>query len=677
MLGAIKVTESATDVSVDGIPADFIARDVRRIWSTEKINQWLFSRLTKNGFNFPKFFAPDVVYALETIGGAKRGWTKGSTISRLIEELVENTWLKNISAEHPAILDFSQLSRIKLPLLKHQRAFLEHYNKVVPAMDLTGYLLSARPGSGKTLIILALAACLKSDKVILVVPKNSVERVWVKTIRELLTHEETYWVAAEGKPYKNEKYLIFHYEALEQARSLAHTVAGAHNLLVGLDESHNFNESTAARTNAFIDICKTTNTQHVVWSSGTPLKAMGYEMIPILKTIAKYFTSDVEMRFRKIFGFKAGRAVDILRNRIGLVSFKVEKTDDAEIENKSSSTTIKVRIPNSEQYTLDAIRMEMSKYITERMTYYTSQMKRYEKLYATCLAVHEKTLTTSEEKQDFKTYKRDVAMIRQGYDPEAMKAQAAFCNAYELKKIIPSLRDKQERDDFRDVRAIIKYVKLKVMGEALGKILGRKRAQCHADMVKYVPWKDLIDQASKKTVVFTSFVEALKAMDIEWKHLGLKPLLVYGETNANVNGIIGHFEKDPDINPLGATYQSLSTAVPLVMANQAIFLNPPFRDHEMTQAKARIDRLGQDTPVHFVHILLDTGDAGNISTRSSDILAWSKEQVEAMTGGDGLSEGEDSTLTKYFNTASEESYHDPHNEFDISFETYFKDYCGE
>ena len=68
------------------------------------------------------------------------------------------------------------------------------------------------------------------------------------------------------------------------------------------------------------------------------------------------------------------------------------------------------------------------------------------------------------------------------------------------------------------------------------------------------------------------------------------------------------------------------------MANTAILMNSPFRDHEYQQACARVDRIGQDSTVNIINVLLDTGTEPNISTRSNDIMQWSKEQVAALLG---------------------------------------------
>jgi hypothetical protein len=112
----------------------------------------------------------------------------------------------------------------------------------------------------------------------------------------------------------------------------------------------------------------------------------------------------------------------------------------------------------------------------------------------------------------------------------------------------------------------------------------------------------------------------------------MSPMAVYGKTNADLNATIKQFEADIDINPLIATFQSLSTAVPLVMADTMIMLNSPFRTYIYEQAISRIHRLGADTQTTVYVMHLDTGDKPNISTRSADIMQWSKEQVEAIMG---------------------------------------------
>lgn len=68
------------------------------------------------------------------------------------------------------------------------------------------------------------------------------------------------------------------------------------------------------------------------------------------------------------------------------------------------------------------------------------------------------------------------------------------------------------------------------------------------------------------------------------------------------------------------------------LADSVVFLNMSFRIHEYKQAIARLDRIGQPETVKAYQVFLDTGVVPNISTRSNDILAWSRDMVDAIMG---------------------------------------------
>jgi hypothetical protein len=63
-----------------------------------------------------------------------------------------------------------------------------------------------------------------------------------------------------------------------------------------------------------------------------------------------------------------------------------------------------------------------------------------------------------------------------------------------------------------------------------------------------------------------------------------------------------------------------------------VFLNKPWRHIEYIQASDRVYRIGQDSDVLIVSILLDTGDKDNLSTRMEDIMEWSKQMFSELVG---------------------------------------------
>jgi len=111
---------------------------------------------------------------------------------------------------------------------------------------------------------------------------------------------------------------------------------------------------------------------------------------------------------------------------------------------------------------------------------------------------------------------------------------------------------------------------------------------------------------------------------------------VHGENSKDIDKVVNEFGTDKTINPLITTYNTLKEGYPLLMANQLILMNSPFRSYELKQTIARIYRKGQDTEC-FVYMLdLDTGNEENITSRSIDIMEWSKEQVDILLGGGKL-----------------------------------------
>jgi hypothetical protein len=632
ILGLVSAKETGSHIILNGIPGLRFSRDIYNFWKTSKISNNLFTAVSKSSVKFPKFYAIEVLYIIEQLIESRRTYVGRRILIKAAEELRRSTWLRNIGVTgFTPRLNYKALNDLNVTPFPHQLKFLQVYDRTTFEYSLQGMLMDVAAGGGKTITNYALGHCLGADTNVMVVPKNSVLDVWVKTVNMLFKQTPTYWHSLSGTdPVLGQKYYIVHFDYLEKFLAFVKANQGSFGqVFMAIDESHNFNEQSA-RTNYLIDLANSLNARDVVHASGTPFKAMGSEAITLLKTICRDFTPDAEVAFRKIFGKEAKRALEILANRIGIVSFKVLKQD---IETPGVDYhEEKVTMKNGNEYTLPNVREKMTKFIEERLEFYRKGMKEYEALYAQCMELHGSAIgSNNAAKAEFAEYKKYIAIIRKGYDPVTMKDLVMFCNRYELKKIVPTLPDRL-RKPFLNVRAIIKYVDLKVMGEALSQVLGRMRIQCHLDMLPHMPLDTIIDNATSKTVIFTSYVEVVKELDKLLTEAGYKPLLVYGETNKDLTNIVKKFDQDPDANPLVATFKSLSTAVPLTMANTEVFTNAPFRDYERTQTIARVDRIGQKHRCHVWEIFLDTGMEGNISTRSKDIMQWSKQQVEAILG---------------------------------------------
>lgn len=633
----LDIVERNGIIRISGIRVYDFIDDINKTFGTSRVTTHMFNKATRTYVEFYSFFAIDVEYIIRRLASAKNTRVGKRGYIKMREQLVQNTWLLDLNKEHPSIFNKSKLKEIKFDLLKHQAEFIDYYDTVIPKYNLKGILMAATPGSGKTISSIGVACAFESKNVIVISPKNAVIRVWEKTLKEDMNVEQTVWVHASKKPMpppSENRWYIFHYEALGDAVALASKLSNERCTVI-LDESHNLNEMKSLRTERFVSMCKSMKNSLIVELSGTPMKAMGSEAIPLISAIDPLFTDQCVEKFKKIYGREAKAATEILSNRLGIIMYKVNK-EESKIE-EPVEHTIKVTVPNAEKFTLDTIKKDMTDFINQRTEYYNKNKKQFDTMYYNALKEFEsnglKRLTKPEQYETYKTYIKEF--VKYGYDPQSSAPKALYCNNFEKKIIQPTL-SQQSRRDFKTAKSVVKYVNLKIRGECLGTVLSRARMECNKAVLNSLDLAKLIDGAEKKSLVFTSYVEIVKAAEAKLKEQGYKPLTVFADTNNQLPAMVKAFGSDESINPMIATYQSLSTAVPLTMANRVILLNSPFRIHEKEQTVARANRIGQDKTVDVYNILLDTGDTPNISTRSSEIMEWSREQVNAIMGFDNM-----------------------------------------
>ena len=652
--GVVWVEEFQGIITIGGINTDNLLADINKIWGNVRVVKIIFSGLNKHNASFYSFYGVEVLYILQQCWEYKKSVSGKFRIRHAIEQLKTNTWLRRIDVDYPSILNYDKLKLMYHKPFEHQMGFLNMYDQKTQKMGINGFLLAADPGAGKTIASLALSVCLEAEVTIVISPKSLAENVWVHDTKEEMGEDVSYWASTENVPLRpGFKYYIFHFDAIGKAFELVNWFRSKKTIII-LDESHNFNDSKSLRSIKLIDLCHQTMCHHIIFSSGTPLKMLGYEVITLLRCIDPLFNDGVEVLFRKIFGVSSKRAVDILRHRIGLIGHKIPREVFMHVATPIVKQ-IKVKIPNGKKYTVANVKLEMKAYIKDRLAFYSEHTKKYLTIYEDAIRIYARTIKTQAERDALKKYMDFIVEIRKGFDPSVHKDMAHYCNEFEKKKISPALTTPQQRKDFKDARSIVKYVHLKVLGEALGKVLSKKRAECHCEMIPYSGVIDIVLNADKKTLCFTSFVDVVKTAKEYFEGHGLKTAEVYGETNKDINSIIGKFKSDPNVNPLIATLQSMSAGVTLVNCSVLIYFDLPFRDYLWQQGSARLYRIGQDAQTYIYECVLDTGNEPNISTRSQDIMEYSRQQVELIMGK-GISEKEMSGIVKRLNMNPETKF---------------------
>lgn len=636
LLGTVVAKEQGNEIILSGVNGTHLVRDISKHWKTSRIAANIFNNVSSSELRFYKFFAPDFLYILENVMQYRSRYISVKTAAAIRVAMIQSTWVGQAFAKpdpnKPGRIDFTQLSNLRFTPNPEQMDYFKSYDRRLDQWNLTGDLLHAEPGTGKTYMSYAIGEAVKADHIIVFCEKRAVETVWEDEANDVYVKKQTIWTSVCGRPYKGERIVVVHYAMLQNFLQLVQTgIFKGKKIMTALDECHNMNDPKALQTQLYVACVKALGGVDNILASGTPVKAMGSELITLMTVADPFFIPEVEARFRLIFGKEGGKGLDIIRHRMGFMSFYIAKNEKTTGLKPPIMKPYKIQIPNGNEFTLDAIKVVMAEFIKERVKFYRDRKPADDKFWEQCLQLHERQLKTKQQQADYAEYRRVLKVVIRNPDPRFTGEEIKATNRYEKLVFGPSLPSSMIHQ-FRDVKSAIKYPMLKIQGETLGRILGGKRIECHVAMVPHVDWVGIVESTEKKTIMFTSFVEALEASESQVRKLGMKPLTVYGKTSNELASIVKKFDQDPKLNPLLATYASLATAVRLTMADTMLILNSPFRSYILEQAIARIYRIGQDSQTVVYTAVLDTGEIPNISTRSADILAWSQAMVEEITG---------------------------------------------
>ena len=208
-----------------------------------------------------------------------------------------------------------------------------------------------------------------------------------------------------------------------------------------------------------------------------------------------------------------------------------------------------------------------------------------------------------------------------------------WVTAYEHDTITPILMA-SHRAPFRSALSVLKHVRSKVLGEALGNVLMKRRTECATVLALMCKPEEIISKAKAKTLIYTSNVEPLILLDGYLKKLKFLPILATGATEVEFNRAFAQFDTNPELNPILATFDFLREGVPITAANTIVLINRPFRQYVWEQVIARALRLGQKNQVYIIEVTLDTGTEPNISQRMDMILTTIRQSIKELIGSE-------------------------------------------
>lgn len=491
-----------------------------------------------------------------------------------------------------------------------------------------------------TLSDLFLATCVIPPSIaevkIIISPKKAVHLVWEDTVRKVFVKPPPIWCSDSPTemPLKNTEYYIFNFEALDKAIKLADSLKTRNvRYFVIVDESHNFADYKSARTQKLVKLQTMAKNTYFIWTSGTPVLKHGAELVSFLKCADPRFDDEAEKIFRKIWTAAPGRANEIFNHRLGkMMAFMVPKSEFTKIKPKVVELPVKLPPQLAKKFLMSSVREEMKAFIAQRVEFYAGEMDSLRKTVNTWFEYHTKKLTTSAEKKAWDQYLKYLKLMTRNPDITIVEARS-YCQRYERSKLLPSLPPRSRRE-FRHALSAFKNLKLKVRGEALGTVLSKRRSDCAAALGIFCRPEEIMKNSLSKTLFFSSGVRPVRIMFKYLEDKGFKPLLVYGGTNSQLTAMMHQFERDPLTNPVCATMQSLSEAVPVIAASTVVLLNRPFRQAQFDQIVSRADRIGQIHPVTVIEVTLDTGGEPNVSSTTDDILAEVRLAINAIVGAD-------------------------------------------
>lgn len=471
------------------------------------------------------------------------------------------------------------------------------------------------------------------DKVIIICPLPTVSDVWVKSLGQennVFKQAQDYWWIGDSKPYDGQKYIICHYDGLDKLHTLKKHIP-MYNTGVIIDECHNLNDPKSKRTMLAVDFINNIASQNVLMLSGTPLKSGFREMSLMFKLLDKNFDRVAERRYLDLYKSPTKFLAGVLRERYDGYAIKVTK-DAIELD-PLNTVNLKVTIPEEEmkQYYLSNIKEDLRTYVRNRLLELKSQEEYWTSKY---IELRDEAIAVGNIKgKELLTYYRDVETIRKARSVAfgQLADTVVSVNKFENQILIPQLDTSEKRKLFKEAKTIYKYPTLKVQGEALANVIGKARINCHIALAEYLDFRAIINSTSKKTIVFSNYIDVCKAAENICKQLGYNPICVFGEETKNLASNVDKFLNSKTINPLITTYKSLSTGVPLIAADTIICLDMPFRMYIYEQAVSRAWRLGQDSQVTSYIIEANT-EVPNINSRNIDIITWYKEEVERITG---------------------------------------------
>ena len=587
-----------------------------------------------------EFILNDVINNIETVDASITSILMFIDVYKeMLEYIRTETWVSERYTKNKHPLNLARIRQVmRYEPLPHQIEIMERYEYIKTMANIRGYELDMSPGTGKTFTSLAIGEGLNYNKFLIISPKQVIENVWYDGITKELynTPQSVCMLGSKDKECHNEKFILTHYEyllKLVRNNTLLTKLQRIKPIII-VDEFHNFNEIKSKRTQALLSIINKISPKDVLLLTGTPVKFDVKELVPMLYVLDSKFPPVID-QFKALYkGFNNPIISDLLHYRFGLYRKRIEKEDNMLPPLKIEDYKIKLPKDITKKYLLDTIYKDVMDYKEKRMKELMDNYKQYEQQFYMYMNMVKEKLAKEGKSNIINEYYGLIKIIHDAADKNHLQfyiEELQRVKEIEKTYIEPNLPSMTDVKIFRNIAPIIKYPQLKVMGEALGRIVLGRRIECYNDLAKHVNYQEVTALTNKKTLIFSNYVSVcINAID-KAKKDGMHPLGIFGQYTKELDSRVAIFKQNPNINPLVATYKSLSTGVQLTVANIVLCLDIPFRHYLFDQAISRVHRIPQDKPVIVLLAKLDSDDEYNITDRDMFILKLSEMRVKLIT----------------------------------------------
>ena len=602
----------------------------------KKFSEFLFKKkqirradMEVKSISFPAFFCVELQELFAELGEAYNDFCYRK-IARLI---YENSWLSKADKLDIPLLNTDALKdhlNEKYELLPHQKKFIELWDVLKGRLNLRGYILAFGQGLGKTLTATSLSI-LKNKKKVYIVCPNTLTVNWAEELKLYLKkysdinlwREEVGIVGNPKYPVGPKcKYLICNNEALDKLLPLIN-ISGESTMLV-VDESQNFRNYNGLRVKQLLDAAKKIKSGDILLCSGTPIKAVPNEIVPSLMLIDPLMTDEVAHTYHLAFNIDNTLAAQIVNRRFGMIMYRKTK-EELDLPPREVHD-FPLQITNPDPYLLSTT----SEKVNERfMIYYKEKLEKNDELKEKYQSYVEKYHRAPADqyrlylKKFINTANTDKREFL--HELDRIKIEG-FVEQY-VRPYIPE----EHKKEFEKLYTDFVMMKQSAMGKSIGEILPPLRAELYTKMFMENQEKilDMIDERTKKTVIFSMFLPVVNEIDRLINQSGrFKSVKITGSVKDR-KAIIDRFKQDPSVKVLVATSQTLGTGVTLTEASLMFFFGPPWRETDFEQCADRIHRIGQVSKVDIYNaILLDSRP--NLSSRMTDIMKWSGDMFGSM-----------------------------------------------